>query len=70
MHPLGVGPRHAFAMEMWRGMSGLHRRFDEEGLARLLRDAGFERARAWPVLSGYGVMATAARPVDAVAPAP
>jgi hypothetical protein len=51
-------------MEMWRGMSGLHRRFEEDALADLLREAGFERARAWPVLSGYGVMATAARPVD------
>jgi ubiquinone/menaquinone biosynthesis C-methylase UbiE len=59
---LGAGPRHAFAMAMWRGMSGLHRRFDEATLADLLRAAGFAGARAWPVLSGYGVMATAARP--------
>ncbi len=59
---LGVGVLHAFAMEMWRGMSGLHRRFDDGALAALLTAAGFERARAWPVLSGYGVMATAVRP--------
>jgi SAM-dependent methyltransferase len=55
------GARHAFAMVMWRGMSGLHRRFDEDSLPALLARAGFEGARAWPVLSGYGVMATAAR---------
>ncbi len=67
---LGVGVRHAFAMEMWRGMSGLHRRFHEDALAGLLRAAGFERARAWPVLSGYGVMATGAAPVDGAARAP
>jgi ubiquinone/menaquinone biosynthesis C-methylase UbiE len=67
---LAAGPHHALAMEMWRGMSGLHRRFDEDALADLLREAGFERARAWPVLSGYGVMATGARPVDAATPPP
>ena len=65
-----AGPRHALAMAMWRGMSGLHRRFDEAALAGLLRHAGFEGARAWPVLSGYGVMATAARPVDGAPPGP
>jgi SAM-dependent methyltransferase len=64
------GAHHALAMAMWRGMSGLHRRFDEAALAALLRAAGFEAARAWPVLSGYGVMATAVRPVDPGASAP
>jgi ubiquinone/menaquinone biosynthesis C-methylase UbiE len=59
---LAAGAHHAFAMAMWRGMSGLHRRFDEASLAELLRAAGFEGARAWPVLSGYGVMAAAVRP--------
>jgi ubiquinone/menaquinone biosynthesis C-methylase UbiE len=58
---LGEGARHALAMTLWRGMSRLHRRFDEESLAALLRAAGLEGARAWPVLSGYGVMATAVR---------
>lgn len=67
---LAEGPRHAFAMAMWRGMSGLHRRFEEAALADLLRGAGFEGARAWPVLSGYGVMATASRPVDGAGPGP
>ncbi|HEX9051618.1 MAG TPA: hypothetical protein VF841_13890, partial [Anaeromyxobacter sp.] len=67
---LAAGPRHAFAMEMWRGMSALHRRFGEAALEDLLREAGFERARAWPVLSGYGVAATAACPVDAAPPRP
>jgi SAM-dependent methyltransferase len=67
---LRAGPHHALAMAMWRGMSGLHRRFDEASLAALLGAAGFAGARAWPVLSGYGVMATAARPVDGAAPAP
>jgi SAM-dependent methyltransferase len=61
---LRVGARHAIAMAMWRGMSGLHRRFDERSLPALLSAAGFTAARAWPVLSGFGVMATADRPVD------
>ena len=55
------GPRHAFAMAMWRGMSRLHRRFDEVSLPALLERGGFTRARAWSVLSGFGVMATAVR---------
>jgi ubiquinone/menaquinone biosynthesis C-methylase UbiE len=56
------GAGHALAMLMWRGMSRLHRRFDEESLPALLARAGFEETRAWPVLSGYGVVATATRP--------
>jgi ubiquinone/menaquinone biosynthesis C-methylase UbiE len=59
---LAAGAHHAIAMAVWRGMSRLHRRFDEGALAALLGAAGFARARAWPVLSGFGVMATAARP--------
>jgi ubiquinone/menaquinone biosynthesis C-methylase UbiE len=58
------GPRHALAMTLWRGMSRLHRRFDEVSLAQLLAAAGLEGARAWPVLSGFGVMATASRGRD------
>ncbi len=65
---LGVGPRHALAMALWRGMSRLHRRFDEATLAALLARAGFEGARAWPVLSGFGVMATARAPSQASVP--
>jgi SAM-dependent methyltransferase len=61
---LGEGPRHALAMTLWRGMSRLHRRFDEGSLSALLLAAGLEGARAWPVLSGYGVMATALRPEE------
>lgn len=57
-----AGARHALAMVLWRGMSRLHRRYDEATLPGLLADAGLEGARAWPVLSGYGVMATATRP--------
>ncbi len=57
-----AGARHLAAMVLWRGMSRLHRRFDEASLAALLAVAGFERARAWPVLSAFGVMATAVRP--------
>ena len=56
------GPRHGVAMALWRGMSRLHRRYDEATLPALLARAGFADARAWPVLSGYGVMAIAARP--------
>jgi ubiquinone/menaquinone biosynthesis C-methylase UbiE len=58
---LTAGAHHAIAMALWRGMSRLHRRFDEASLAALLARAGFEGARAWPVLSGFGVMATAGR---------
>jgi ubiquinone/menaquinone biosynthesis C-methylase UbiE len=58
---LAAGAHHAVAMALWRGMSRLHRRFDERSLAALLAEAGFENARAWPVLSGFGVMATAVR---------
>jgi SAM-dependent methyltransferase len=57
----GGGARHAVAMVLWRGMSRLHRRFDEASLAALLAAAGLEDARAWPVLSGFGVMAVASR---------
>jgi ubiquinone/menaquinone biosynthesis C-methylase UbiE len=60
-HALAGGAHHAVAMALWRGMSRLHRRFDERSLAALLARAGFEGARAWPVLSGFGVMATAVR---------
>lgn len=56
------GLHHALAMVLWRGMSGLHRRYDEVSLPALLAGAGFADARAWPVLSGFGVMATARRP--------
>lgn len=58
------GAHHALAMMVWRGMSRLHRRFAEAELAALLSAAGFQGARAWPVLSGFGVMATAERPLD------
>lgn len=56
------GVHHAVAMVFWRGMARLHVRYDEETLPALLTSAGFVRARAWPVLSGYGVMAAAERP--------
>jgi ubiquinone/menaquinone biosynthesis C-methylase UbiE len=59
---LAAGPRAAASMLLWRGMSRLHRRFDEDALAALLAGAGFREARAWPVLGGFGVMAAAARP--------
>jgi ubiquinone/menaquinone biosynthesis C-methylase UbiE len=55
---LAHGARHGLAMAMWRGMSRLHRRFDEDSLPALLAGAGFADARAWPVLCGFGVMAT------------
>lgn len=56
------GVHHAVAMVFWRGMSRLHVRYDEASLPALLASAGFARARAWPVLSGYGVVASAERP--------
>lgn len=60
--PPARGLRAGASMRLWRVMSALHRRFDEAALAGLLREAGFAEARAWPVLGGLGVMATAARP--------
>ncbi|MGC3997919.1 MAG: methyltransferase domain-containing protein [Anaeromyxobacter sp.] len=56
------GGRCAASMVMWRSMSRLHRRFAEPELRALLEEAGLGEARAWPVLDGYGVMATASRP--------
>jgi ubiquinone/menaquinone biosynthesis C-methylase UbiE len=56
------GVRAAASMLLWRGMSRLHRRFDEAALVALLEEAGFRAARASPVLSGFGVMASAERP--------
>lgn len=58
---LAGGAHHAVAMALWRGMSRLHRRFDERSLPEALGRAGFAAARAWPVLSGFGVMAVAVR---------
>jgi SAM-dependent methyltransferase len=49
------------SMLLWRVMSGLHRRWDEAGAARLLERSGFVDARAWRVLAGFGVMMTAQR---------
>jgi ubiquinone/menaquinone biosynthesis C-methylase UbiE len=56
------GPRAGVSMALWRLMSRLHRRYSEEDLAALLRGAGFREVRAWPVLGGLGVMASATRP--------
>jgi SAM-dependent methyltransferase len=58
---LAGGARCAASLLVWRGMSRLHARFDEAGLEALLERAGLRRARAWPVLAGHGVMATAER---------
>jgi SAM-dependent methyltransferase len=57
----GGGPRFAASMALWRVMSGLHRRWDAASLAALLAAAGFRTPRAWPVLAGFGVAATARR---------
>ena len=59
---LSAGTRFGATMCLWRLMSSLHRRWDERGAAALLEGAGFARARAWPVLAGWGVMMTAERP--------
>ncbi len=55
------GARCAASLLLWRVMSRLHARFDEAELAALLERAGLRHARAWPVLGGHGVMATAER---------
>lgn len=60
--PFRAGLRHGVAMALWRTMSRLHRRYDERTLPAALSAAGFRGARAWTVLDGFGVMATAERP--------
>ncbi|MFT3914319.1 MAG: methyltransferase domain-containing protein [Anaeromyxobacteraceae bacterium] len=55
------GPRHLLAMVMWRGMSGLHRRFTPDALVALGRAAGLADVKATPALSGYGVVLTGRR---------
>jgi ubiquinone/menaquinone biosynthesis C-methylase UbiE len=58
---LACGPRFGVSMALWRIMSGLHRRWDEQTAPALLERAGFASARAWPVLSGCGVVMAAER---------
>jgi SAM-dependent methyltransferase len=55
------GPRFGASMVLWRFMSSLHRRWDERSAVALLESAGFARARAWPVLGGWGLMMTGER---------
>jgi ubiquinone/menaquinone biosynthesis C-methylase UbiE len=55
------GLRFGASMAVWRMMSGLHRRFDEEGARALLAEAGFAAPRAWPVLAGCGIVLTGER---------
>jgi SAM-dependent methyltransferase len=56
------GARPDLSMALWRVMSGLHRRYSPEDLASLLARCGLREARAWPVLGGLGVVASARRP--------
>jgi SAM-dependent methyltransferase len=56
------GPRHLLAMVMWRGMSGLHRRFTPEALGALGVAAGLEGVAVTRALDGYGVVLTGRRP--------
>jgi len=55
------GPRYLASMLLWRAMSRLHSRFDERSLVALVEAAGLVRARAWPVLAGFGVVTVAER---------
>jgi SAM-dependent methyltransferase len=55
------GARCGASLLLWRAMSRLHGRFDEAELVAMLERAGLRRARAWPVMAGYGVMAVAER---------
>ncbi len=59
---LAGGVRCAASMLLWRGMSRLHRSFDEAGLATLLSRAGFVSVRTWPAVRGFGVLGTAVQP--------
>jgi len=56
------GPRHLVAMLMWRGMSGLHRRFAPEELSALATAAGLVEVNVAPALAGYGVVVSGRRP--------
>jgi SAM-dependent methyltransferase len=56
------GPRHLLAMAMWRGMSGLHRRFDAAGLGSLAAAAGLVEVAVDRVLDGYGLVVSGRRP--------
>jgi SAM-dependent methyltransferase len=56
-----AGLRPGLSMALWRGMSRLHRRWSEVELSALLAARGFCEVRAWPVLGGLGVMASALR---------
>ena len=56
------GARHLLAMVMWRGMSGLHRRFAPGDLAGLAATAGLVEVQVSTVLAGYGVVVSGRRP--------
>jgi SAM-dependent methyltransferase len=56
------GPRHLLAMVMWRGMSGLHRRFDAASLEALAIRAGLVGVAVETVLAGYGFVVSGRRP--------
>ncbi|BDG09013.1 hypothetical protein AMPC_21260 [Anaeromyxobacter paludicola] len=56
------GLRFGASMALWRVMSGLHGRYAEAALERLLAEAGFVEVSARPVLRGFGVVATGAAP--------
>lgn len=57
-----AGVHHGVAMAIWRSMSRLHRRFDEAELGALFAAGGFADVSVRPVLSGFGLLATATRP--------
>jgi SAM-dependent methyltransferase len=59
------GARHLLAMVMWRGMSGLHRRFAPDELGALAAAAGLVDVSLAPVLAGYGVVVSGRRPRQA-----
>jgi len=59
---LGGGARHLLAMVMWRGMSGLHRRFTPAALQALAEGAGLVDVSVARALDGYGVVLTGRRP--------
>ena len=59
---VAAGARPDLSMALWRVISGLHRRYSPEDLASLLGRCGLRGARAWPVLGGLGVVASARRP--------
>jgi ubiquinone/menaquinone biosynthesis C-methylase UbiE len=59
-------PRFLLSMLLWRPFSRLHGRFSASGLGALLTASGFVDFDSEEVLAGFGLLAWATKPKDAV----